>query len=207
MDLVIFDCDGTLVDSESLSNLAMQYQLSDLGVHYEADDLLSKFRGIKMATILSSLETELSIKLPKDFEVEFRSKVSILFEEQLKANDGVENLLELLRIPFCVASSAPRAKIEHALQVTGLEKYFSNNIFSSYDVGSWKPEPEIFLHAAKAMNTTPQDCCVIEDSIVGLQAAQRASMNSVYYAPHITERNLLGVEQIQHMSELVGKLN
>ena len=92
MDLVIFDCDGTLVDSESLSNLAMQYQLSDLGVHYEADDLLSKFRGIKMATILSSLETELSIKLPKDFEVEFRSKVSILFEEQLKANDGVENL-------------------------------------------------------------------------------------------------------------------
>lgn len=206
MELIIFDCDGTLVDSEFLCNLALQHQLAELDIKYAAAVLQSKFRGGKLADIMSSLECELLISLPTSFETDYRKKVSDLFDNHLKANDGVVEVLESLTIPFCVASSAPRIKIEHALRVTGLSKYFNKNIFSSYEVGSWKPEPGIFLHAAKIMKVKPIGCCVVEDSIVGLQAAYNANMKSIYYSSDIVESKIFGSAQIRHMSELMEKI-
>ncbi|MFM2485183.1 HAD family hydrolase [Celerinatantimonas yamalensis] len=203
MKLVIFDCDGTLVDSEFLCNLALEHQLAELGVKCDAKELLSKYRGGKLTTIIASLETDYSISLPESFESEYRLKVDNLFDEHLEAIDGVKEVLESLTIRFCIASSAPRSKIERALNITGLAKFFDNNIFSSYEVGSWKPEPELFLHAAKTMNVEPRNCYVVEDSLLGLQAANCAQMKSIYYAPGVSERNHLGSVQIEHMSELV----
>lgn len=187
MKLVIFDCDGTLVDSEFLCNLALEHQLAELGVKSDANALLSKYRGGKLATIMSSLETEFSIFLPKSFEADYRLKVNNLFDEHLVANDGVKEVLTSLSILFCIASSAPRAKIERALNVTGLAKFFDKNIYSSYEVGSWKPEPDLFLHAAQMMGVESHKCCVVEDSLLGLQAANRAKMKSIYYAHRVSD--------------------
>lgn len=203
MKLVIFDCDGTLVDSELLCNLALEDQLSELGLKCSADELLAKYRGGKLASIISSLENEFSMTFPKSFESEYRSKVNELFDKELVANDGVQEVLNSLTIPFCIASSAPRAKIERALYVTGLSKYFDNNIFSSYEVGSWKPEPDLFLYAANAMTVKPEYCAVVEDSLLGLKAANQAKMKSIYYTPEATEVSGLADVQIQHMSELL----
>ncbi|NVK74952.1 MAG: HAD-IA family hydrolase [Oceanospirillaceae bacterium] len=202
MSLIIFDCDGTLVDSELLCNLALEYQLAELGVECQAKELLKKYRGGKLANIVLSLETEFSIQLPNTFEKDYRLKVTDLFDKHLKANDGVKEILESLTVPYCIASSAPQAKIQQALKVTGLAKYFNENIFSSYDVGSWKPEPGLFLHAAKVMGVAPNDCYVVEDSLLGVEAANRACMKSIYYAPEVNGANKLGAQQIQHMSQL-----
>ena len=207
MDLIIFDCDGTLVDSEFLCNLALQQQLAEFGINSDAEELMAMYRGVKLNVTLSCLESEFKMTFPSSFIPDYRLKVRHLFDQQLKANVGVDELLASLTIPFCVASSAPRAKIEHALKVTGLAKYFvSENIFSSYEIDSWKPEPDIFLHAAKTMKFEPAQCCVIEDSLVGLQAANAAKMKSVYYAPELLDKNPFASVQIQHMSELMDSI-
>lgn len=206
MKLIIFDCDGTLVDSERLCNLALQYQLAEVGIEYKAADLVAKYCGVKFNVILASIASDFSVTFPDSFETEYRLKVSNLFDEQLKENEGVSEMLDSLTVPYCLASSAPRAKIEHALKVTGLEKYFNNKIFSAYEVGSWKPEPDLFLHAAKAMNVDPADCWVIEDSTVGLQAANNANMKCVHYSPELSHASPLASVHIQHMSELLQKI-
>ena len=203
MKLVIFDCDGTLVDSELLCNLALEHQLAEIGVACSAQELLAKYRGGKLATIMASLESDFSISLPTSFEKEYRAKVNTLFDEQLRPNEGVKEVLESLSMPFCIASSAPKDKIKRALSVTGLSEYFSNNIFSSYEIGSWKPEPDLFLHASREMGFMSKDCCVVEDSALGLVAANNATMKAVYYAPDVQEHNQYGATQIKHMSELI----
>jgi HAD superfamily hydrolase (TIGR01509 family) len=207
MKLVIFDCDGTLVDSEFLCNLAMEQQLAELGFEVDAAHLTSEFRGVNLAEIMKSLASRLEITFADDFEVEYRKKVLRLFDQHLKANDGVIELIESLTIPFCIASSAPRTKIEHALKVTGLDKYFTKErTFSAHEVGVWKPEPDLFLHAAKTMKVEPANCYVIEDSLVGVQAANRAKMQCIYFAPGFEDKNPLASVQVEHMSQLLGKL-
>ncbi|WP_298941603.1 HAD-IA family hydrolase [uncultured Psychromonas sp.] len=207
MDLIIFDCDGTLVDSEFLCNLALQQQLAELGIDSDAEELMALYRGVKLNVTLTSLASEFDISFPENFIPDYRLKVKHLFELHLKANEGVKALLSSLTIPFCVASSAPREKIKQALAVTGLAEFFKDNIFSSYDIDTWKPEPGIFLHAAKKMNADPARCFVVEDSLVGLQAANGAKMKCIYYAPTLDDKHPLASIQIKHMSELMALLN
>ncbi len=205
MKLIIFDCDGTLVDSEFLCNLALSQQLTECGIPSNITALITQFRGWKLASIIGNIEAEYGVTLPTDFEQEYRLKIKRLFSSKLKANPGVHQLLSSLDIPFCVASSAPRAKIEHALEVTGLSAFFKQNIFSGYDIQAWKPDPTLFLHVAKSKGLHPKDCLVIEDSLVGLLAAKRAKMRSIYYAPHKKSAGLAGITQVSHMSE-IGEL-
>jgi len=207
MELIIFDCDGTLVDSEYLCNLGMEQQLAEIGFNVSATALTSEFRGVSLAKIMSTLASRLETTFPADFEVEYRKKVLGLFDQHLNVNEGVIELIESLSTPFCIASSAPRTKIERALEVTGLSQYFTPDIiFSAHEVGSWKPEPGLFLHAAKTMGADPSRCYVVEDSLVGLQAANNAKMNCIYYAPGIIEKSPLAKIQVQHMSELLTVL-
>lgn len=200
--LVIFDCDGTLVDSEYLCNLALQQQLESLALESSVEDLVTKYRGGKLASIIRDIENTYAIKLPETFEQDYRSKVRLLFDDHLVANEGVAELLRSLTIPFCIASSAPKEKIEHALQVTGLDRFFQQNIFSSYDIQSWKPEPDLFLHAARETGFSPSDCYVVEDSLVGIEAAERANMRSFYYSPNPIVRVQSSSTWINHMSKL-----
>jgi len=206
MKLIIFDCDGTLVDSEFLCNLAMQQQLAELGFDVDAQELTETYRGVSLTTIMSRLETTLNTVFPPQFETEYRTKVELLFDQHLKPIAGVVELLESLTIPFCIASSGPRKKIQHALAVTGLTNYFNDAIFSAHEVGSWKPDPGLFLHVANTMQVDPKDCYVVEDSAVGVQAAHRANMHCIYYAPETSEKHPLATLQVRHMSELIGQL-
>jgi HAD superfamily hydrolase (TIGR01509 family) len=199
---LIFDCDGTLVDSEFLCNLGLEIQLRHYGVAASAHKMMERFRGEKLAKIIDELEAEYQVELKEGFVSSYREIVDTLFEERLKPCIGVAEMLSAISLPMCVASSGPLNKINKALTLTGLSGYFNDNIFSSYDVGSWKPEPGIFLHAAKAMGFAPQDCAVIEDSPVGITAAQRAGMRPILYDPTGIHAHINGVYKIRHMKEL-----
>lgn len=182
---VIFDLDGTLVDSERLCNQAFLDLLPQLDDTVES--LVARNRGRKLALILADIENRLSAPLHSDFEVRYRTRVSELFDLQLEPNPGVRAILGSISFPFCVASSGPTAKIRQALRVSGLLSFFGDNIFSSYEIGSWKPDPGLFLHAAKIMGFAPARCVVVEDSEVGVQAAIAAGMRSLQYTPHSSE--------------------
>ncbi|MDX7987657.1 HAD family hydrolase [Xenorhabdus sp. 12] len=204
MKLIIFDCDGTLVYSEHLCNLALHEELRLLGLESDPTTLLKSYRGMKLAKIIESLEQQYRTIFPKDFEPKYRSRMNSMLATNLKPNKGVKELLESLNISFCVASSAPMEKILLSLRVTGLLNYFKENIFSSYDINSWKPEPGIFLHAAQSMNTDPADCLVVEDSYVGIEAAFNANMKSAYYNPSSTMEPKFNAIQISSMPEVLN---
>ncbi|MFZ6641043.1 HAD-IA family hydrolase [Undibacterium sp. TC4M20W] len=178
---LIFDCDGTLVDSESLCNLGLQKELKRYGVEENLADLTQRFRGRKLADICSALSLQHGLCLDEDFIHSYRHTVDLLFDESLQVFSGVVEVLQQLDLPMCVASAGPQQKIRRALSLTGLSKFFGDHIFSSYDISSWKPEPDLFLHAARQMGFAPADCVVIEDSEVGIQAAIAAGMQACWF--------------------------
>ncbi|MDD4913061.1 MAG: HAD-IA family hydrolase [Sideroxydans sp.] len=176
---VIFDLDGTLVDSEGLCNQAFLDLLPQLNDTVES--LAQRYRGKKLAPILADLESRLYQKLPDAFEQHYRQRVAKLFSRELKPMPGVLEMLETTNFPKCIASSGPLLKIRQALQVSGIAHYFGDSIFSSYEVGSWKPEPGLFQYAANAMGFMPSQCMVVEDSEVGIEAASAAGMKAFRY--------------------------
>ena len=180
---VIFDCDGTLVDSEYLCSLGFELLLKNYGVHANANEMVDEFRGKKLDLILRSLESKYKIKLADDFVISYREQVSNLFETDLRAFDGVREALSSIDLAMCVASSGPREKILRSLRLTDLEKYFSGNIYSAYDINSWKPEPDLFIHAANEMGFKASECAVVEDSVVGIRAAKSANMKAILFDP------------------------
>ncbi|MDD2800775.1 MAG: HAD-IA family hydrolase [Methylococcales bacterium] len=176
---VIFDLDGTLVDSEGLCNQAFLDLLPQL--NDTVASLTQRYRGKKLAPIIADLEGRLCRKLPDAFEQHYRRHVAELFSRELMPMPGVIEMLEITPFPKCIASSGPLLKIRQALQVSGLAPYFDDRIFSSYEVGSWKPEPGLFQYAANAMGFLPSQCVVVEDSGVGLEAAAAAGMKAFHY--------------------------
>lgn len=174
--LVIFDCDGVLVDSEGIGNDVFAEMLAIYGHQISSDESISRFRGMKLARCLDILERETGIELPESFETDLRQRMSAEFQAKLRPVDGALRLIESLKVPFCVASSGPRKKIEENLRTTDLYPHFVGKIFSGYEVGSWKPEPGLFLSAAEHFGVAPGDCVVIEDSFVGVNAGVAAEM-------------------------------
>lgn len=174
--LVIFDCDGVLVDSEKLGNDVLAEMLAIYGHQISGDESEGRFRGMKLTRCLEILERETGIELPESFETELRQRMSSVFQAQLRPVEGALRLVESLRIPFCVASSGPRTKIEENLRTTSLYPHFVDKIFSAYEIKSWKPDPGLFLAAAKHFGVAPNDCVVVEDSFVGVSAGVAANM-------------------------------
>ncbi|WP_052154942.1 HAD-IA family hydrolase [Aliiglaciecola lipolytica] len=145
------------------------------------------------------------ITLATDFEQQYRARVAELFTTQLQAFPGVATMLAELPFTFCIASNGPIPKIRHALSVTGLSHFFADRLYSSFSVGAWKPDPALFLHAAQEMGFLPQHCVVIEDSLVGIQAAQAANMQSLRFLPNqpLNQQD----KCFNHMSQLPALLN
>ena len=174
--LVIFDCDGVLVDSEKLGNDVLAEMLAIYGHQISGDESKDRFRGFEFAKCLEILQQETGIRLPDSFEADFRLRMSSVFREQLQPVEGALRLVESMQVPFCVASSGPRSKIEENLRTTNLYPHFVDKIFSAYEVNSWKPDPGLFLAAANHFGVAPGDCIVVEDSLVGVSAGIAANM-------------------------------
>lgn len=184
LELIIFDCDGVLVDSEALAAELMRSTLAKLGLKLTVDQTHKHFRGHSMVDCVAILRQDFAITPPADFAEVFDSELKNLFDSQLQAIDGVEQALQAIKIKKCVASSGSHKKILHSLQLTALQKYFSEHIFSAEDVVHGKPAPDLFLHAANSMGVSPAQCCVIEDSRPGVTAAIDAGMHVLVYTEY-----------------------
>jgi HAD superfamily hydrolase (TIGR01509 family) len=193
---LIFDCDGTLVDSERLGVEVLIEVAETCGAQFAHDvdssgrtagrdvssdetfveGLVVALRGLSMAQCLADLEERGRFRFPSGIEGRIRERTAEVFRERLVEMTGAAEFVSRVTVPFCVASSGPRAKIELSLELTGLRHYFGERIFSSYDIQSWKPEPDLFLHAAHALGVEPAECGVIEDSQPGVDAGVAAGM-------------------------------
>ena len=208
-ELVIFDCDGVLVDSEVLGNQVLVQFVAELGLDLKLEEAISLFRGCKMADCVAMIEQRLGQPTPPDFVNELRARTAEAFKHALHPINGIEQALSEIHVPICVASSGPPEKIRLALQVTGLLARFDPHIFSSYEVGSWKPEPGLFLHASARMDVRTSACAVVEDSLLGVRAGVAAGMKVFgYCAPSeaITFRDW-GSHPFHAMSELPALLH
>lgn len=196
---IIFDLDGTLVDSELLNARAFSELTDPLGLSGEA--IRDLYRGRKLSEILDDLRQTHAIVVPDGFVASYRERVEKLYETELRAFDGVVEALQSLRLPLCVASNAPMRKMIAALAATHLRRFFGQRLFSAYEVGSWKPSPSLFVAAANAMNVRPHECLVVEDSDLGVQAATAAGMRCLRFSPEsdVAEQ---GQFSFRHYSEL-----
>lgn len=168
---IIFDCDGILVDSETIANQVLLSMSASFGLKMTIEESIKNFNGSRLQKIFEKIEELTDKKLPDSFETDFRKQTFEAFKTDLKPVKGVKEFIEKLTVPYCVASSGPVEKITLNLTITGLLEKFENRIFSSYDINSWKPDPEIFLHACKQMGFEKEECIVIEDSVAGVIAA------------------------------------
>lgn len=213
---IIFDCDGTLVDSERLFNRALSLKLASRGIDLTAGQLVSRFRGEKFAKVLTSLQQEYAVILDDAFVDEYRSLVETFFKKELKACDGVVNTLSQIKLPMAVASNGPLVKMQIAITVTGLGDYFDKHLYSAYEVDSWKPDPALFLYVANQLKLQANECLVVEDSEVGIDGAIAANMKAVLYDPNgvheryyddLSDQGKANVKKIAHFSALLGVLN
>lgn len=169
---IIFDCDGVLVDSETISAQVLIEMAESVGVSLQKEIAIKEFSGRSLQSNFEYIEERASKKLPEIFEQEYRDRTYEAFKCELKPIAGVHELLSSINIPYCVASSGPFKKIKLNLTIANLIDKFEGHIFSSYEIQSWKPDPGIYLHAANEMGFMPNECVVIEDSISGVKAAK-----------------------------------
>jgi HAD superfamily hydrolase (TIGR01509 family) len=174
-DLVIFDCDGVLIDSEVLSCGCLSEVLARHGINLGVDEALELFVGRSVAAVRKHCGA-LGRVLPDEFSTELKMRVRDAFSASLLPIEGVGAVLSRLESPFCVASSSDLDRVAFSLGLTGLSGYFGERLFTSQMVKRGKPAPDLFLHAAAAMRAEPQRTLVIEDSVSGVKAGKAAGM-------------------------------
>jgi HAD superfamily hydrolase (TIGR01509 family) len=182
-ELIIFDCDGVLVDSEPISSRILAEMLCAIGLPTTAAESDERYRGRSLKSCLELVERELGSPVPNGFEDELHLRTSAAFAKELRPVPGVEGVLRDLTIPYCVASSGAHAKMRTTLGATRLLPWFEGRLFSATEVERGKPFPDLFLHAAERMMADPARCVVIEDSAVGVAAARAAGMEVLGFVP------------------------
>ena len=175
-ELIIFDCDGVLIDSQLIQCEVDASELARFGLDISAEILLRRFNGVSTLDMLRMIELETGITFPNDFEARRDQLVDEAYHKNLKPIPGVERVLHSLAIPKCVASNAQLNRLTQALRISGLHDLFSPYIFGADMVAKPKPHPDLFLFAADQMNVSASRCIVIEDSVAGIQAAKAAGM-------------------------------
>lgn len=202
-DAIIFDCDGTLVDSEPITVAVLIRLASELGIELDYHESAELFVGRDLNMIAEELTLRTGSKLPDSFVGEFRSQQAAALRSSLKAIDGSHELLGSLKKPFCLASNAPHEKIKINLEVTGLGKYFDRErVFSAYDIQTWKPQPDLFLMAAEKLGVEAERCVVIEDSLAGIDAGLAAGMQVIGFSPDPEKNATNKVPFVQTLAEL-----
>ena len=181
-ELVIFDNDGVLVDSEWHANGILADLLCEAGLPSTRESCIAEYMGSTMARVRKVAEGRLGRPLPADLEDRYHERLFETFRTTLTAVPGVADALTQIETPTCVASSGTHERIRLSLTTTGLLGRFEGRIFSAQDVARGKPDPDLFLHAAKSLGIRPERCAVIEDSPLGVEAANRAGMTAFGFA-------------------------
>lgn len=211
IEAIIFDCDGTLVDSEEAGLDVLHQLMLDKGLSFSREHIHRQFRGAPMADCIGWIAAQLGRRSP-EIEAELTRQVRRATEERfrqdLKAFPGALELLKRLQIPFCVATNGPREKVELTLGLVGLRHLFGERIFSAYEVDSFKPEPGLFLHAAEVLGVAPGRCAVVEDSLPGIRAGLAAGMQVFALHPRsTTPSDLAGqvrfIDDLGHLDRLL----
>ena len=205
---VIFDCDGILVDSESIGGGVLLKMANSLGANLKSDSIDRLFKGKSLQACMENISKSVSIQLPIKFEAEYREKSFEAFKKGIQPINGKTDVIKNLKMPFCVASSGPESKIRLNLELTGLLPFFESNIFSCYAVKKWKPEPDVFLWAAETMGFKPNECIVIEDSLSGVRAAKAGGFDVFGYTEHDYNNELTheATKTFNSMDELLDML-
>lgn len=175
-ELVIFDCDGVLVDSEPIANVVLAEMLNGLGLAVTLEDMYRDFMGRSMSTCLQIVEARLGKPPPQGFVAELKRRTAAALADGLKPVAGIEEVLDKISIPCCVASSGDHEKMHLTLGLTGLLDRFNGKLFSVTEVARGKPYPDVFLHAAARMGAKPALTAVVEDTEVGVRAGVAAGM-------------------------------
>jgi HAD superfamily hydrolase (TIGR01509 family) len=199
-DLVIFDNDGVLVDSEPISNTILAAYLTELGHPTSYEESIRDYMGSAMHRIHELVQERSGQRLPEEFDDVFHGRVFAAFERELQPVPGAVQLLEKLaadEVPYCVASSGSHERIRVGHRKTGLDRWFDEGrVFSSQDVGRGKPAPDLFLYAAERMGVAPERCVVVEDSPLGVRAANAAGMDVYGFTAMTPAAKLTGATQL-----------
>jgi HAD superfamily hydrolase (TIGR01509 family) len=207
-ELVIFDCDGVLVDSEDISNEVLARALSAAGLPTSTADALRDYKGLILRDVVARAETRLRATLPDGFAEAFERDRVLEFRRRLKPIVGAAETVRSLRaagMKVCVASQGKLEKTELTLRLTGLRDLFAEDaLFSAYSVPRGKPHPDLFLHAAAAMRASPGRCVVVEDTTIGVIAARSAGMRTLAYAADADESALraAGAEILRSLADI-----
>ena len=185
-DLVIFDCDGVLVDSEPIANRVFAAQLAAAGLRMPVEEVMRRFMGRTRAGCIRHAEEILGRPLPPSFGDDWDRVLYQTLRSELKAVEGIVALLAELDVPCCVATNSSVERLGIALQTTGLARYFEGRAFSAASVARPKPAPDLFVHAARTLGAAPSRCAVVEDTPTGVKAARAAGMTAFGFAaaPH-----------------------
>jgi len=212
-ELVIFDCDGVLVDSEILANEVFAEALKSLGINLSLEETMNRFVGLNRMSMTSSIESEFGVKITDQFWDELRHLTWKAFDGKLKPIPGVVDLVAKLASKKCVASSSGPQSIKHSLSLVGLWERFAPYVYSAHQVKNGKPAPDLFLYAAAQLQTPPSSCLVIEDSLAGVRAAKAAKMRvfgfvgGSHCSPgHADVLRREGVEQVFSDMKVVAEL-
>lgn len=210
---LIFDCDGTLVDSEPLLADEIAIAFTSLGFPFEPDDYLQIYRGTAFLSILDQLQIRhgpLPVTAENAAKAEADMRVRLLkrMETDMGLIKGAEEALEALAdIPHCIASNGPGNKVRLSMKVTGLGHYFGDHLYSGYDLKCWKPDPGLFLKAAKALGSLPKHSIVIDDALVGVQAGLAAGMHTLHFKPNhpneITPEGAIALYDLRDLPAIV----
>jgi len=193
-DLVIFDNDGVLVDSEPVANRVLSTLLTEYGVPTTVEESMARYLGHSVPQVRARVEAEIGRPLPGDLEARYASEIYPSFRASLKPIEGIAEALAAIQVPVCVASGGTHERIRLTLTCTGLWERFGGRVFSAQDVVHGKPAPDLFLHAAAAMGADPRRCAVVEDSPAGITGANAAGMTTFGFA------GLLPAETLAHAS-------
>ena len=175
-ELVIFDCDGVLIDSEIISAQMLVDELAGLGVQIDLAYVARRFLGRSYPTVMATIRQEFGLDLPPAFEDQYRSRLLAAFEQRLQIMPDVREVLETLDLPWCVATSSSPKRAERSLELVGLGAMVRDRLFTATMVVNGKPAPDLFLLCAERHGTPPARCLVIEDSLNGVRAARAAGM-------------------------------
>ncbi len=182
IELVIFDCDGVLIDSEMVSGTVFINELKRYDIHLPERVFFERMIGRSFDQAIATLREETGKAPPPEFKEELRTALLARFEDELKPIKGITTLLAGLKTKRCVATSSDPVRAARSLAITKIADYFGPNVFSATMVKNGKPAPDLFLHAAHSLNTEPRHCVVIEDSAYGLMAAKSAGMTAWHFS-------------------------